>query len=107
MVKNMLLVVLLLGAYLANAQQQPGHTPSPALGSTLQKIYLTTDKVIYTPNEQLWFAAYLFENQLKIRDTSDVLTLGLYDPLSDNMVALKNFPFITGSLQETSFCQTR
>jgi len=59
---------------------------------TLQKIYLTTDKVIYTPNEQLWFAAYLFENQSQIRDTSDVLTIGLYDPISDRMTTLKKFP---------------
>ncbi len=91
MVKNTLLVILLLGVNIASAQQQPGKTPLPAR-SALQKIYLATDKVIYTPNEQLWFAAYLFEKQSQVRDTADVLTLGLYDPVSSQMVALKKFP---------------
>ncbi|HTG55469.1 MAG TPA: hypothetical protein VL943_04330, partial [Niabella sp.] len=92
MVKNLLPVILLLGVYIASAQQQPGHTSSPAIHTALQKIYLTTDKVIYTPNEQLWFAAYLFENQSIVRDTADVLTVGLYDCVSGQMLALKKFP---------------
>ncbi|MGE9313526.1 hypothetical protein ACLOAU_17885 [Niabella sp. CJ426] len=92
MVKNMLLVILLLVAYIADAQKQPGKTLQPAPLSVLQKIYLTTDKIIYTPNEQLWFAAYLFEHHLMVRDTADVLTLGLYDPVSDQMMTLKKFP---------------
>lgn len=94
MVKNMLLVILLLAVYIAGAQKQPGSNPQPAHHTTLQKIYLTTDKVIYTPNEQLWFAAYLFENQSKIRDTADVLMLGLHDPVTGNMVVLKKFPVV-------------
>jgi hypothetical protein len=88
----MLLVILLLGVYIAGAQKQPGNQPQPAQSAILQKVYLTTDKVIYTPNEQLWFAAYLFENRSQIKDTADVLIVGLHDPVSDNMVALKKFP---------------
>lgn len=76
--------------YSAGAQHQSGNVSLS--GAALQKIYLTTDKVIYTPNEQLWFAAYLFEDRLLVKDTSDVLTLGLYDPVSDGMVAIKKFP---------------
>lgn len=87
MVKYILLIVMFLATHIANAQKQP-----VSYTKTLQKIYLATDKVIYTPNEQLWFAAYLFENQSVVRDTVDVLTLGLHDPVSSQMVALKKFP---------------
>ncbi|MCH5720000.1 hypothetical protein [Niabella hibiscisoli] len=87
MVKYLLLIIVLVVPRITNAQKQ-----SVSFNKTLQKIYLTTDKVIYTPNEQLWFAAYLFENQSQIRDTSDILTIGLYDPISDRMTTLKKFP---------------
>lgn len=69
-----------------SAQQPSDNNPIP-----LQKIYFTTDKEIYTPSEQLWFSAYLFENNSLLRDTANVLTLGLYDVLSEKMVVIKKF----------------
>lgn len=69
---------------------------SDAYSPALQKVYLTTDKVIYTVNEQLWFAAYLLENHSRIKDTTDVLTVGIYDPVSAQMVAVKKFPVRDG-----------
>lgn len=91
MIKSLLIVVWVLGFCKLSAQQPPGDV-LPADRTGLQKIHLATDKVIYTPNEQLWFAAYLFEHTGKIRDTADVVTVGLYDPVTDHMVALKKFP---------------
>lgn len=68
----------------------------------IQKVYLLTDKVIYTPNEPLWFSAYVLHNNSTINDSTDIITVALHNPVSNDMVVLRKFlmhkNFATGSI---------
>lgn len=70
--------------------------------SSAQKIIVTTDKAIYTNNEQIWFSAFLFTNNAVVKDTATVCTLALYDPLAEKVILCKKFTiennFATGNL---------
>lgn len=86
-----LLAFLSIAGFSFSQNIQAPHDNNASLTIPLQKIYFTTDKEIYTPSEQLWFSAYLFENNSLLRDTANVLTIGLYDVLSEKMVVIKKF----------------
>lgn len=87
--KPVFLLFFLSICYIGHAQPEEQYKNLP--GPTLQKLNLITDKVIYTPNEQIWFSAYVFDQNTPSKDTADILSLALYDPITEGIVCIKKF----------------